>query len=86
MPMHVSTEIVKLVLSVIFYLVSLGFSRIAMPKPHFRYSECSMFAVTRSYFSSLSTTFGKAWFFWNLKLSERATQITNVFTESVGQV
>lgn len=86
MPMHKSTDIIKLVLSVIFYLVSLGFSRIAMPKPHFRYSECSMFAVTYSYFSSLSTTFGKAWFFWNLNLSDCATQITNVFTENVGQV
>lgn len=71
-----------------FYLVSLGFSPkwIAMPKPHFQYSECRMFAVTYSYCSSLSTTFGKAWFFWNLKLSECATQITNVFAENIGQV
>lgn len=87
-PMHRSTDIIKLVLSVIFYLVSLGFSPkwIAMPKPHFQYSECSMFAGIYSYCSSLSTTFGKAWFFWNLKLFECATQITNVFRENIGQV
>lgn len=86
MPMHRSTDIIKLGLSVIFYLVSLGFSQIAMPKPHFWYSECSMFAVTYSYFSSLSTTFGKAWFFWNLKLSQCANPITNIFAENIGQV
>lgn len=85
-PTHRYTDIIKLPLSVIFYSVSLGFSQITMPKPHFRYSECSMFAVSYSYFSSLPSMFGKPWFFWNLKCSECASQIANVFADNLGQV
>lgn len=85
MPMQKSNNFIKLSLSVIF-LFSFTWILLKCNAKTTFYILRMQHVCCHSYFSSLSSTFGKTWFFWNLKLFECATQIANLFADNLGQV